>query len=304
MAAAKGEQMRGLGKLLLAAVVGLAVAACGTAAGAGAPGQGAGRTSGSTSSPPEPVDPLLLLGVWEVRGTDEAPDTLLRLDAGELTLWRSCGVLYGSWRADNAGLIVADGGQSGDGRCVTAHDTALTLRPPWRAATTRFRADADTRTLLDGDGAVTARLDPATGSPPADRSRSPFTYAPVEDARARQAFVVPNPLPAGLRPATRATLVGRWVPDAADAVQPPRVPFLQLDADGSWTASDGCNSSTGRWTAGGDGRVLATSGYTTLIGCQNVPVDQWWDHAARAGFDGPALVLLDRTGSALARLSR
>ena len=82
-------------------------------------------------------------------------------------------------------------------------------------------------------------------------------------------------------------------------MQRPKVPFLELDAEGSWTSSDGCNGSMGRWTAGDDGRVLATSGASTLIGCHNVPVDQRWVTAARAGFDGAALVLLDREGNEL-----
>jgi hypothetical protein len=60
----------------------------------------------------------------------------------------------------------------------------------------------------------------------------------------------------------------------------------------------------GRWTAGSDGRVLATSGVSTLIGCHNVEVAQWWSTAARAGFDGSALVLIDRNGNELARLTR
>jgi hypothetical protein len=296
--------MRGLRRTLLAAVVGLALAACGTTVGAGPEdGQGDGLTRGSTAGPPGPADPPLLIGVWHLRGTDEAPGTVLRVDAAELSLWRSCGALYGSWRADT-GLFVADAGQVSDGSCATAHDTALTLRPAWLAATTGFRADGDSRVLLDDEGAVTARLDPATGSPPADGSRSPFSDPPVVDARARQAFAVPRPLPTGLRPATRTTLVGRWVPDGAEAVQRPKVPFLRLDADGSWTSSDGCNGSMGRWTAGSDGRVLATSGASTLIGCHNVPVDAWWSGAARAGLDGTTLVLLDAEGDELARLSR
>jgi len=296
--------VRGLGRVVLAAVVGLALAACGTTVGAGDEGgPGEGPTSGSTSSPPTSTDPAELIGVWHVRGTDEAPGTLLRVDLTELSLWRSCGALYGSWRADNGGLLVADAGQSVDDSCATAHDTALTLRPPWLVAATSFRTDGGARTLLDDQGAVTARLDPATGSPPADGSRSPFTDPPVVDAQARLAFAAPKPLPTNLRAATRATLVGRWVPNGADAVQRPKVPFLELDAEGSWTSSDGCNGSMGRWTAGSDGRVLATTGYSTLIGCHNVPVAQWWSTAARAAFDGPTLVLLDRDGHELARLT-
>jgi hypothetical protein len=304
----EGQLVRGLHRVVLAALVGLTVAACGTAAGPGSDGGlDDGSTSGSTPVPtsggPGPADPLLLIGVWQVRGADEAPGTVLRVDVTELSLWRACGVLYGSWRADKDGTFVADAGQSVDDSCATARDTALTLRPDWLVAATSFRTDGGARMLLDDHGAVTAHLVPVNGAPPPDGSRSPFTDPPMVDAAARLAFAAPEPLPTGLRPATRATLVGRWVPQGTDTVQRPQVPFLRLNADGSWTTSDGCNGSMGRWTAGSDGRVLATSGASTLIGCHNVPVAQWWSTAARAGFDGPALVLLDRDGNELTRLT-
>jgi hypothetical protein len=60
----------------------------------------------------------------------------------------------------------------------------------------------------------------------------------------------------------------------------------------------------GRWAVGADGRVLATSGASTAIGCHNIPVDQWWPQAGRAGFDGRTLVLLDTDGHELGRLDR
>jgi hypothetical protein len=94
------------------------------------------------------------------------------------------------------------------------------------------------------------------------------------------------------------------VPTGADAVQRPQVPFLKLAGDGSWTSSDGCNGSMGRWTSGDDGRVLATGSVKTAIGCHNVLIDEWWFRAARAGFDGATLVLLDADGGELARLTR
>ena len=160
--------MRGLRRVVLAALVGLTVASCGTAAGPGSDGDGStsGSTPGPTSGGHGPADPLLLIGVWQVRGTDEAPGTVLRVDVTELSLWRSCGVLYGSWRADKDGTFVADAGQSVDDSCATARDTALTLRPDWLVAATSFRTDGGSRMLLDDHGAVTARLDPANGAPP------------------------------------------------------------------------------------------------------------------------------------------
>jgi hypothetical protein len=295
--------MRALRRVVLTTVLALALVGCGATA---APSDGGGDVEGSTTSAPSEAaastDPLLLIGIWQVHGTDEPPGTLLRLDARDLSLWRACGAVFGSWRADHDGRLVADAGQSGDGSCAGPHDTALTLRPPWLAAATGFRAEGDSRLLLDHGGDVTARLEPASGSPPRDGSRSPFRDPPAVDERTQQSFATPAPLPRGLRPASRASLAGRWVPLGADAEQRPRVPFLRLDADGSWTSSDGCNGSLGRWTAGPEGRVLATSGGSTAIGCHNVPVDQWWPATAAAGFDGATLVLLDVDGHELGRL--
>lgn len=289
--------------LLLMATVGIVVAACGTQA---TPGEGRADTprSRSSSASTGPADPLGLIGVWQVSGTDEAAGTLLRFDATELSLWRACGVLYGSWRADEHGRFVADAGQSADGTCVTAKDTALTLRPHWLMAAASFRVDGDVRVLLDDRGAVAARLEPATGSRPGDGSRSPFTDPPSVDEHARRSFEPPAPLPGQLSPATEATVLGRWMPIGVEPAQRPRVPFLRLAADRTWSSSDGCNGSMGRWTIGSAGRVLATSGISTLIACHNVPVDQWWTSATRAGFDGRTLVLVDATGGERARFVR
>lgn len=294
--------MHALGRFVLTVLVAVVLVGCGEVAhprsGGGAEGSAPPTTSGSARA----TDPLLLVGIWQLHGTDEPPGTVLRLDARELSLWRPCGAVLGSWRADDDGLFVADAGQSGDGGCFGPHATALTMRPPWLVAATQFRAEGASRLLLDVDGDVTARLDPPSGSPTGDRPRSPFQDPPVVDSGATQAFATPAALPDNLRPATRASLAGRWVPTGAGDVERPRVPFLRLAADGTWTSSDGCNGSLGRWAAGDDGRVLATSGASTAIGCHNIPVDQWWPSAARAGFDGRTLVLLDADGHELGRL--
>lgn len=296
--------MHALGKFVLAALAALVLVGCGEIAQPGGGGGVEGSATQTTSSPAHAIDPLLLVGIWQLHGTDEPPGTVLRLDARELSLWRACGAVFGSWRADDEGLFVADAGQSGDDGCFGPNATALTMRPPWLVAATQFRADGDLRLLLDADGDVTARLEPVSGSPTVESARSPFQDPPVVDSRARQALATPAALPGRLSPATRASLVGRWVPTGADDVERPRVPFLQLQADGSWTSSDGCNGSLGRWAVGADGRVLATSGVSTAIGCHNIPVDQWWTEAGRAGFDGGTLVLFGTDGHELGRLDR
>jgi META domain len=107
----------------------------------------------------------------------------------------------------------------------------------------------------------------------------------------------PAPVPASLTPATRETLLGTWLPADGSGRRAPHPPSITLTADSRYTGGDGCNGSQGRWGAGAAGLIIATSGLSTLIGCDDmVQVPSWLAGAARAAFDGPVLVLLDRTG--------
>jgi heat shock protein HslJ len=105
----------------------------------------------------------------------------------------------------------------------------------------------------------------------------------------------------GTRPAAGAGLVGRWLP--ADGRADGRA-FVELEPDGHWTGSDGCNRTKGTWQGGPDGRFAATSGPSTMIGCENVPIATWLADAARADVDGETLVLRDATGAETGRLVR
>ncbi|WP_158228335.1 META domain-containing protein [Pseudonocardia sp. MH-G8] len=78
--------------------------------------------------------------------------------------------------------------------------------------------------------------------------------------------------------------------------------FVTLAADGRWTGSDGCNNTKGTWRSGPEGELTATSGPSTMIGCENVPIASWLTDATRAGFDGDTLVLRDATGAETGRL--
>lgn len=60
----------------------------------------------------------------------------------------------------------------------------------------------------------------------------------------------------------------------------------------------------GAWTVGADGRLRATAGVSTMIGCAGVPVGSWLASAGRVGLDGQTLVLLDDDGAELGRLAR
>ncbi|WP_426561468.1 META domain-containing protein [Angustibacter sp. McL0619] len=112
----------------------------------------------------------------------------------------------------------------------------------------------------------------------------------------------PAPLPDGLHQVATSAMVGRWTPSGSTPSGGPA--FLQLAANGAWQSSDGCNTTTGRWTIDQDSRVQVTAGPSTEIGCANVDIGGWWARTARVGTDGADLVLLDRAGVVLATLSR
>jgi hypothetical protein len=244
-------------------------------------------------------DPWRLIGSWLVTADGEEPGAVLRISGDDVSLWRRCGQLEGGWRADRSGLFVADL-YSGSGRC----HPEVPYAPAWLRAAAAFEPRGSGQRLLDAGGTVVARLEPG-GRPTAGPDLlASLADPPTVTADDRRAFPDPAPVPAGLLPADRASLVGRWLPQPADDVQRPEQPMLQLRADGTWTSSDGCNGSGGRWTAGDGGRVLATVGGSTLVGCRNVDVAGNLYGAARAAFDGTVLVLVDANGAEAGRLAK
>jgi len=258
-------------------------------------------TPGSAeAAAPAPGDPVALVGSWRVEAVaGEEPAAVLRLAASDLSLWRDCGRLMGAWRADTGGLFVGavSGGSAG---CVS---TASELTPAWLRQATSYGVDGAVRVLLDERGAVVARLLPG-GRPTAGPDVAPSeAEPPVVTDQLREAFRPAAPLPAGLEPADRSRLIGRWVPADGAGRSAPQPPFALLAADGGWRGSDGCNGQGGRWVAGVGGSLLAVAGPQTLIGCDGVSVGSWLSSASWAGFDGKVLVLLDEAGQELGRLT-
>ncbi len=102
-----------------------------------------------------------------------------------------------------------------------------------------------------------------------------------------------------------AALVGRWVPaGGAGAVAPTRS-FIDLAADGTYTGSDGCNSTRGPWTAEPDGTLDVGPGPSTRMACPDmVPVPTWFTLAASARLEDETLVLLDTGGAVILILLR
>lgn len=94
-------------------------------------------------------------------------------------------------------------------------------------------------------------------------------------------------------------LAGTWLP--ADGQAGGRA-YVSLAADGTWTGSDGCNGTKGTWHGGPGAEFAATSGPSTRIGCENVPIAYWLADATHAERDGDTLVLRDATGTETGRL--
>jgi hypothetical protein len=279
---------------VLLAVVAGPLAGCADSADPGAPSDPPAPGSSSPADPADPsaaarTDPEALVGTWTVDGGGVEDGATLELDAGgELRIKQAC-TLIGSWRADAEGLLVAD--VSGATDCPAADP----VPPRWLTGVGGYRIEANP-VLLDARGAEVVRLVPGGAADP------PKTKPPTRpDERSRPGPAAP--LPAGLTPATRETMAGRWVP-AGDTKSQPRPAFAQFLPGGEWLGSDGCNGQRGRWTLGEAGAFLATAGPSTLMACDNVAIAGWLSDARRAGLDGAELVLVDGAGKELGRLRR
>ncbi|QOC89909.1 META domain-containing protein [Micromonospora craniellae] len=247
-------------------------------------------------------EPTELIGSWTAAGTDVASGTVVQFTDRSLRVFDGCGVRHGSWNADQSGLLIAD--MHSGGGCTAAPDAGL----GWLLRADGFRADGDTRVLLDDTGAELARLR-LGGRPDSEPDMDPsWLQPPTVTDETRRWLAAPPALPAQLADPTSEELVGRWVPVGAAADSAGRWPkpaSVEFVADGTWTGSDGCNSyAPGRWATDGDGAFLATGGVSTMIGCDNVPTGLWLITARQAGLDGDVLVLRDAQGAETGRLVR
>lgn len=289
--------MRVVGSLVALAVGALALTSCGTATSASGPASGPASASVPASSTSATTAPRGLVGLWNVTKAGEPAGTVLRLSADELSLLRPCGVLSGGWAADIDGTLLTDI-TTGPKACRTGTE----LTPGWLVPPSGVKPDGSGGWLIhDREGTVVAQLTRArrVSVPPGlDQS---LATPPQLDAAAERRMAPAAPLPAGLEAATGRSIAGSWGAAKATSASA-RAAVLNLQESGAWTGSDGCNTSSGRWVTGTEGRVLVTSGASTKVGCDNVPLPQWWQLSARAGLDGEQLVLLDTDGKELARL--
>lgn len=273
--------------------------AVGAPAGTASPSRTAGAPSvnATPSDRPADLDPVGLVGSWRVVARGEDPSAVLQLGEGA-ALWRQCGNLAGDWAAGADGEFLA-GFFAGADACFPGEGLPT---PAWVSAAVRYRIAAEGPVLLDRRGEVVARLLPG-GRPRPQVSDDPAARIPVLTAelRARLRRTV-APLPTGLVPADRARLLGRW--QAADGIGDS---LIALDPVGVFRGKDGCNGQYGLWTVTAGGALLvADNPVSTAMLCRagRPAVGAWFEAAARAGFDGEVLVLLDAEGVELGRLRR
>lgn len=239
---------------------------------------------------------LGLVNLWRVAGAEGEPaDTWLRLDSQEFQLWRDCGMITGSWKAGQGHFLAAAWGAMGDCAIGTMPEV------PWLDRASRYVAAAGGYNMVDSGGHVVATLTIDGAPQPIATAAEFFAKAPQITPDVKKAFRSPSKLAAGLTPVSTDALLGKWVPVAYAVKTDPHVVFT---ADGRWKGSDGCNGGAGRWVVGEGGELLATTGPSTLIGCEGAPVPTWVGQATTAGFDKGWLLLFDTDGNEIGRLER
>lgn len=288
----------GTARAVLCAVAVGAVAACGTTP------PGPALSASSSPSGPTTGGATALVGSWYVTDAAGAGDGTVLSMGAELAVWQRCGYLMGSWRANGASLFAASVA-GGDGACMT---TSGDPTPDWLRRASGYAVEGSGISLLDADGTTVARLRPGASPTPGPNLLPSLAVPPVLTPELAAALAPAAPLPATLTPATRAQLVGSWVSalprPSSPGLSHGTTPGVTLAADGGYHATDGCNGTDGRWAADDHGALIATTGASTLIGCDNVPVDRWLTTATTAGFAGKVLVLVGRDGRETGRLTR
>lgn len=301
--------MRSIASALLLSIAVLGLSGCSMVL--TAPDAAPGTASSSASSAPDaagaavpiaPGHPADLVGMWRVTdAVGGGGDSWLRVDEWSATLWRSCGVIAGSWRA-TASLFAMDIHMSYAEGCLAPGDLSV----QWLEQAVGYNASWDDVLLLDDADAVVATLlaDDSGALPPADAASGAVNTVPALTPEVRAALEPIRVIPAGFEPA--GDLVGRWV--VAEKTSFVREePYVEFTADGRYIGSDGCNGGGGRWALGDDGSFIATNGPTTLVGCGGSPLPSWVSQASSIGggggeADGDELTLFGADGLPIATL--
>jgi len=246
-------------------------------------------------------DPVDLIGLWDVSGAPgQHEKQWIRMDENELLLFEPCGIYSGGWRAGQ-GLFVTEISGGLGGSCDLTHRAEH-----WLYDVTGYQTVGVGRVRLTGlNGAVVATLTTATEDAPHSANYvDDLTQAPPVDAEASAKLALPSPLPSGARPVVPE---GRWIPVGRTGTTDTFLTFAaspESAAFGSWTGSDGCNDSGGRWFAGDGGLFGATVGAVTGMACPGSPAPYWMSGVGRMAMVGAELTLYDVDGKKLGSLVR
>ncbi|GAA3393965.1 META domain-containing protein [Cryptosporangium minutisporangium] len=253
------------------------------------------------SPPPSPTagrGPISLIGLWTVADTGEEPGTVLRIAPNrDLSLWRTCGTLFGAWAGSQDAFIGDVSG--GSSKCFPTEGRPSDSTPSWLRTATGYRSFADgSLELVDRSEEPVARLLPGGKPKVGPDVAASEAEPPVITDQDRAELTRTTALPTTLTRVEPRMIVGRWVPvkDGGEA-------FVEFRGDGTWAGSDGCNGNGGRWIVTSQS-MLATSRASTMIGCDGPRVAAWLSRTAMAGFANEALVLLDAAGTEVGRLKK
>lgn len=252
-----------------------------------------------TGGPAYPGHPADLVGLWRVTdAVGGAGDSWLRVDDHSVTVWRTCGVVAGSWRATDR-LFAADIHISYGEGCNGPRDMGV----QWLDTAEGFEATGDDVVLNDRAGEPVARLIADGSLPPIDPLNGTADIVPVVSPEIRARLEPGLALPPSQEPGS--DIVGRWVAED-DTSTSPEQPHVEFFPDGHYTGSDGCNAAGGRWALD-DGTFIATAGPSTLAGCNGISVPSWIATAASIGIivdeaDAPVLLLNDASAQPVGRL--
>jgi len=99
-----------------------------------------------------------------------------------------------------------------------------------------------------------------------------------------------------------ADIVGTWTLDRT--FDSPEQPFIALEKDNTWSASDGCNRVIGTWQLASDGALTTTAGPQTLMACDGAQLPLAIARADRIAVKGDALTIHSSFDSTTTELVR
>ena len=245
----------------------------------------------SSSEGPAPVEPISLVGYWQIDRAGDAT-TWVRFDARTFALWADCGILSGGWRLADTAIVATY--SSRERACESELDAASTAWFEEIAVITPLPT-GDFR-LLDAAGKLVATLTRGVPPPPVAELATELTSRPELDAADIDFLRTPR------RPVPEITIskdsAGEYVVRSPQA----QGQFLALSDTGEAFAFDGCNTwSNGVYRYSDRGNLLLT---WSVISSSTCEADFRFGDIATAGATESGLDVFDADGKLVARLVR